>query len=165
MNSVGSVVGPVSAATWSPAASCFNVGGVGGCSGNIETETISASFTFTSPSATTPTTVTVNGVFTAKYVGSHLACDTTGPSNGSDCVIWNGSTNNTGTGYIDVPISFTDGAGLTMRLYNAMDWDITNYVRFTETAAPRDPVPEPASIAMFGIGLLGLGFIRSRKQH
>lgn len=39
-----------------------------------------------------------------------------------------------------------------------------DYIRVLTAYSPGAPVPEPGTLALFGVGLLGLGFIRQRKR-
>ena len=58
-------------------------------------------------------------------------------------------------------LHFSQGANVTNQ-YLSMDG---NFATFTVSQIPTAPVPEPSTILLMGIGLLGLVAIKSRKQE
>jgi hypothetical protein len=132
----------------------LNPPGSSGCgSFCTETETVSAAFIFTAPSATAPTTVTYNGTFTADW------------SNQTDTLIWagsNGSGGADGNGYVTETVDFTDGAVLDIILSNAQDWSSKPSISFEMMDTPA--VPEPASLTLLGPALLGFGLMRRPRS-
>lgn len=110
-------------------------------------------------------TITEGGVFTAKYGGKTLPCSNSSPGN-TDCFIWNGSTptNNGVSGVFSDNVTFSDGTALTVNFINNEDWAIAAELSMVETAGPHTSVPEPASIALLGLGLLGtVATVRRRR--
>jgi hypothetical protein len=88
-------------------------------------------------------------------------------SNQTDCLTWAGSsctpTGNTSTIGETLAVSFADGALLDINLYNWSDWDMAPDISFDLVSGPGVPVPEPASIALFGVALAGFCVIRRRR--
>jgi hypothetical protein len=90
-------------------------------------------------------------------------------SNQTDCLVWNGSsctpTGNTSTIGETLTISFADGATAALNLYNWSDWNMSPNVSLSLLNGPQTtPVPEPASVAIFGSALLGLCVTRRRQK-
>jgi len=154
--------------TLSPQSTCFG----GGCVGGIETDTITAAFSgFTVKVGSTTYAVpsfSETGIFTAKYAGSELGCavgDGKSPSSGqTDCFIWTGAPNTfNGTTTLFEPITGLPGDDLEVEFFNATDWDISPSFKFAVIDAPAS-APEPASLALLGVALLGTTALAWRRR-
>ena len=140
---------PVSLASFSPYGTCAG----DGCASNLFVDSnIKITFTFILPSGAI-NTVTDTATFMARYSSPYLSCDPAGDGAGrSDCITW---ANNT------TQAKFADGSYLNIILGNAKDWTIYPSVSVQYNAAP---VPEPISLSILGVGMAGLGYIRSRRR-
>jgi hypothetical protein len=87
--------------------------------------------------------------------------------NQTDCIVWNASsctpTGNTTTVGEMLTATFADNTVLDIYLYNWSDWDMAPSIGFELVSGPTVTVPEPASFAMFGVGLVGLGLLVGRR--
>jgi len=65
--------------------------------------------------------------------------------------------------------AMTDGFDLHFDLYNELmksgDIDINNFAPFSHDAATTTKVPEPAALALFGIGLIGMGLATGYRRR
>jgi PEP-CTERM motif len=110
----------------------------------IATDTLTATFSFTTPTGATGELVDT-GAYTANYY------------NDTDSITWNSPD--------PLIVTFSNGVQLSVKLNDASDWTITPTIQFDPTGGPTPTVPEPASIALFGVGLLGLaGITRLRSR-
>ena len=125
-------------------ASCFgSTTRWGDCEGAGTAQgTITATFAFTDPSGATGD-FTDTGVYKANY------------NNDTDSVTWNSSND-------PFKVTFADGAVADVSLNNAQDWTIDPTITFDLVTAPSS-VPEPFSLPLLGIGMLGLGV--ARRKH
>lgn len=85
---------------------------------------------------------------------------------------WAGDTNgNPGTGYYAKQFAtFTDGAEAEIDLYDTylVGTSSSEGAQFDVRIKDiKDPIPEPMSVGLFGLGMAGIGFVRRRRaqQH
>jgi hypothetical protein len=80
--------------------------------------------------------------------------------NQTDCLTWNApscnATGNTSTVGETLTVTFADKAVLNINLYNWSDWNMQPEIGFDLISAPVAAVPEPPSVAQFGVGLIGI---------
>jgi len=154
-------VSTVNLFTLNPGGSCSGAY----CHNGTVSETITVSFTSLKFEGYNLAPITLTGVYSAKYSGSELACavgDGRSPTSGeTDCFIWTGATN-TYNGKIVVDEAIGNGDMLVLTFHNATDWSITPTLS-VQLVDPPPSVPEPASLALIGSGLLGLMMFRRRK--
>ena len=88
--------------------------------------------------------------------------------NQTDCISWNSATC-TSTGVKNqvsetLAVTFADNAVLDIELSNWSDWNMSPAIGFDLVSGPSIAVPEPASLAVFAMGLLGLGMLLHRGR-
>jgi PEP-CTERM motif len=158
--------------TLNPGGSCTGTA----CHSGTVTETLTVTFTGLSFEgfALTTSPLVLTGTYTAKYGGTILGCasgDKVSPNPGNtDCFAWTGAVNSLGvadsafdgTLTKDLPIGST-GAKLELVFHNATDWSITPTMT-AQIIPAAVATPEPATLAVLGVGMIGLGYVRHRRH-
>ncbi len=137
--------------------SCFFVF----CSGVTNTDQIGLTFAWTQPGAATNTSFSGD----VEETTFNIARDDSGE------LEWANDTHQDSNGdYVEQMVTFSDGAIAKVDLYDTAITGTTSSeaaqfdVRITDVKDPTK-VPEPASIAVLGAGMLGLGYTRRRKAQ
>lgn len=143
-------------------------------SGSVGTVTgsIAIAMTLTGPNGSAVTGLTYssggNGATLSKGTIDFNANYELAYASQTDCLTWNSKTctpsNSTTTLGETLTATLANGEVVKIGLYNWGDWNMTPEISFEEMSGPSpvQPVPEPASIAVFGAGFVGLGFMRRR---
>ena len=159
--STGISTGQLGFFTINPSGSC----GTGGtCSSNIQSGTITVTFSFTEAVSGATATLTETGTYQAKYSGSFLSCSGKSGTGQSDCIDWGTTTLASQTD--DRLVTFTNGDVLDVTFYNAQDWSIAPKISFLERISSHDtPIPLPGTLPLFASGLGALGLLGWRRKR
>jgi hypothetical protein len=139
----------------------------GGSSVGTIANSVDIAMALTGPGGSTVSSVTSsaggNGAFLANGDIYFAANYELFYGNQTDCLTWDATsctpTGNTSTVGEILTATFSDNAVLDVYLYNWSDWNMMPSIGFELVSGPTATVPEPASYALFGVGLLALGMM------
>ena len=153
---------PMQFFTTGPAGSCGT-----NCVNHTASEDITVNFNFKEASTGATGSLSVTGIYEAKYSGTSLPCDPhTGGNVQTDCVYWYpGAYTSSDTAPLKESVTLSNGDILNVFLYFAHDWAITPDISFDLVHLPTSvrPTPLPPAVALFGSALGLAGFLSRRR--
>jgi len=159
---VGQSTGPISFLQVAPVSGGSSVGTITG--------SIAIAMTLAAPDGSAITSVTSsaggNGATLSNGTIDFLANYELFYANQTDCLSWNSTTctptNSSTTPSETLTVTFADDAILDITLYDWSDWNMAPDISFELMSGPVTTVAEPASLALFTVGLAALWMLRRR---